>query len=128
MAMHKVFEKGDKSGRAGGGWSMAGVFPFSSDPSGAGSPANSTPAKSAGQAPVTPSGRTPNARGTISAPKCKGCQKPLQGQIVEWSNELYHTNCFKCSKCDKVISGCVNLEGRAYCQPCARSIVETKQK
>jgi hypothetical protein len=58
------------------------------------------------------------------APKCKKCDKVIQGQSVSAGGDNYHPDCFSCSKCQGSLGGesFVPHEGGLYHAKCYQSL------
>lgn len=53
-------------------------------------------------------------------PKCESCQKPLLKDFSEFRGKMFHTECFVCTKCKKVIGldPFFDVAGQPVCQNC----------
>lgn len=50
---------------------------------------------------------------------CALCKKELQGKGMRIGDQLYHPQCFKCAKCQKVITEKFQIvDGKPYCEQC----------
>ena len=59
---------------------------------------------------------------------CPKCEKPLSGTTVQALARNWHTECFKCTKCDKSLVGgqVMNIQKEPYCSACGKASFESK--
>lgn len=52
--------------------------------------------------------------------KCAGCNRGLDGEVVEYEGKEYHNACFCCSACNRPFneSSFIPREGKVYCETC----------
>lgn len=51
-------------------------------------------------------------------PKCAGCRKAVESEALQIGDEIYHTNCFKCHKCNKPTTNTTRDDVGPLCQSC----------
>ncbi|GAA5807173.1 hypothetical protein MFLAVUS_000527 [Mucor flavus] len=59
-------------------------------------------------------------------PHCHGCQKPIEdGSVVQFGEGIWHFECFRCAKCQKLVECYSNLlllrDGSPICEDCSYS-------
>ncbi|KAL7333150.1 Rho-type gtpase-activating protein [Mucor circinelloides] len=59
-------------------------------------------------------------------PHCHGCQKPIEdGSVVQFGDGIWHFECFRCAKCQKLVECYSNLlllrDGSPICEDCSYS-------
>jgi hypothetical protein len=59
---------------------------------------------------------------------CRGCEKPLQGDVAEISGNFWHKGCFKCTRCKKaLIEGYYPFKEMPYCKECWHVVANTER-
>lgn len=55
---------------------------------------------------------------------CAACNKPIEGKGFKVGEKFYHPECFKCSKCKKIIKDKYNvIDDHPFCEECYISVV-----
>ncbi|VDM33631.1 unnamed protein product [Hydatigera taeniaeformis] len=74
----------------------------------------------------TMSGTAPNSiRTRVGGSDCRSCErKAYRAESVEALGQVFHTSCFRCAKCSRVLqrSNWNHKEGKFYCNPCHRKL------
>jgi len=62
----------------------------------------------------------------MSSVICAGCGNTITAQFTKALNNIYHPNCFKCTKCGILLTGAFyEKDGKPYCEPDFDKFVDT---
>ncbi|ORX95640.1 hypothetical protein K493DRAFT_407539 [Basidiobolus meristosporus CBS 931.73] len=66
----------------------------------------------------------------VQRPKCVSCGLDIRGGYITYREQRYHTQCFKCTGCQKVIGETPfgQIKSEPYCEPCLTDFMSRRTK
>ncbi|KAK9768754.1 hypothetical protein K7432_000358 [Basidiobolus ranarum] len=66
----------------------------------------------------------------VQRPKCVSCGLDIRGGYITYREQKYHTQCFKCTGCKKVIGETPfgQIKSEPYCEPCLTDYMSDRTK